>query len=283
MAEDFFDQAPSVGGLFNRPNPRGAIVHSLECEARRGLARALAAGYIKNAGVSPHRMTDPGETVGVCHLDRQGFHVGGPGNQFLVGKEVTGRATWTLAQWLEAEAFEAVRQDAKDMADLWREMGWAKADMRWGSLAELRDALAGYRGGYATPPRMWTHNDVSETVGGTNHWDPGPNFPYATFQKMCHQFYDGTTGPGTTPDPGNTDPANPGPGGAQDPTPKDGNMFWMHAVGRPIVCVVGGKAFDLTGLDYEAVKARLIVANVPEHNFGNEVGLYDRILQRTSK
>lgn len=211
MAEDYFDQAPSVGDLFTGTAPLGVIVHSLECDAVPGLARDLAAGYIKNEGVSPHRMTDPIETVGVCHINRVGFHVRNPGNMFLIGKEVTGRATWGADGWLTPNALNALRQDAKDMADIWREKGWNPDHMRWGSGAELQAARDAYNAGRTVEPRMWTHNDVSQFLGGTDHWDPGPNFPYALFYQLCHQYYGDWSGDrvGT---PGNT--GGSGVGGA---------------------------------------------------------------------
>jgi hypothetical protein len=197
-----FSQAPSHGGKFAPGRPRLIVIHSLEAPARRGLAWDLANGWIKTAGVSPHCITDPGETVDLLAEDTVGWHCGN-GNQHGLGLEVTGYAAWSFAQWTTGDAFAAVRLDAKRAAE-----AALRHDipLQWLSLGQVRDGVS--RG-------FCTHADVSATLGGTTHTDPGLGFPFAIFMQMVKEWA-GTGGPGsgtTTPNPqpaGGTGGASPG-------------------------------------------------------------------------
>jgi hypothetical protein len=168
------------------------------------LAWDLANGWIQNAGVSPHSMTDPGETVDLLNLGTVGWHCGN-GNQVGIGLEVTGYAAWSFAQWTSGDAFAAVRLDAKRAAEVAAAKG---IPLRWLSLSQIRNGERGF----------CTHADISATLGGTNHTDPGQGFPYKIFMQMVQQWTDGTIGnPGDTPNP----QPGTGPGGAD---PKD----WLN-------------------------------------------------------
>ena len=195
-----FSQAPSHGGGFRSGQPTLIVIHSLEAPARRGLAWDLANGWIKNAGVSPHSMTDPGETVDLLNLSTVGWHCGN-GNQVGIGLEVTGYAAWSTSQWTNGDAFEALKLDAKRCAEVAKAKG---IPIRWLSLQQIRN---GERG-------MCTHADISATLGGTNHTDPGKGFPYSLFLQLVQQYAGGEVAP--TPNPNPQPPT--GPGGAD---PKD--------------------------------------------------------------
>jgi hypothetical protein len=193
-----FVQAPSHGGSFRAGQPTIIVIHSLEAPARRGLAWDLANGWIQTAGVSPHSMTDPGETVDLLSLSTVGWHCGN-GNQVGIGLEVTGYAAWSFAQWTTGDAFAAVRLDAKRAAEVAARFG---IPIRWLSLAQIRNGERGF----------CTHADISATLGGTNHTDPGKGFPFAIFLQMVQQWTDGTIGnPSRPPNP----QPGEGPGGAQ--------------------------------------------------------------------
>lgn len=175
-----FVQAPSHGGAFRAGKPRLIIIHSLEAPARKGLAYDLATGWIQTAGVSPHAMTDPGETVDLLSEDTVGWHCGN-GNQEGVGFEHTGYAAWSFEQWTTGDAFAAVRLGAKRAAEAAKRHD---IPLRWLSLSQIRNGERGF----------CTHADISATLGGTNHTDPGPGFPYAIFMQMVQQFAGGWDG-----------------------------------------------------------------------------------------
>lgn len=195
-----FVQAPSHGGGFRSGQPTLIVIHSLEAPARRGLAYDLATGWIQNEQVSPHSMTDPGETVDLLNLSTVGWHCGN-GNQVGIGLEVTGYAAWSFDQWTTGDAFAAVRLDAKRAAEVAAQLG---IPHRWLSLQQIRNGESGF----------CTHADISLTLGGTNHTDPGPGFPYAIFMQMVNEWA-GTGSAGSTPPRVPTGTS----GGAQEKTP----------------------------------------------------------------
>lgn len=199
-------QAPGHGGGLSNAAHRLVVAHSLECDAREGLAYDLAVGYIPNAGVSPHTLSDPGETVGVCDTDVVGYHVGPRANGISTGGEVTGRAAWTREQWLSGNANKALQRQAKALAEQAMSKGFGPGDYRWLSLGEVGD---GRTQGFCY------HYDVSRAIGGSDHWDPGTGYP-ADIQMSRIRWYAGVQDYwgediGSKPD----DVVGSGPGGAQ--------------------------------------------------------------------
>jgi hypothetical protein len=143
-------------------------------------------------------MTDPGETVDLLNLSTVGWHCGN-GNQVGIGLEVVGYARYSFAEWTTGDQFAAVRLDAKRAAEVAAAKG---IPLRWLSLSQIRNGERGF----------CTHADISATLGGTNHTDPGPGFPYAIFMQMVQQWTAGATVAGTpspNPQPGESGGAQP--------------------------------------------------------------------------
>lgn len=161
-----FVQAPKHGGPLSNSKHRLVVAHTLECEAKEGLAYGLV-NYAASAGVSPHTASDPGETVGWCDTDIIGWHCGN-GNSVSTGAEVTGRAAWTRDQWLTGNAAKALERQAKAMAEQAMSKGFAIQDYRWLKLPEVADGVT---------QGFCYHYDISRTLGGTTHWDPGLGYP----------------------------------------------------------------------------------------------------------
>lgn len=188
-----FVQAPAHGGRVS--GPRLIVAHSLECDAKERLAFDLATGWVQHAGVSPHTLSDPGETVGTCDTQTVGFHVGPNGNPISNGAEVTGRAAWSRDKWLAGPAARALDQQARALAEMGLAAGFAPGEYRWLSLAQVGDGRT--RG-------FCYHYDVSRALGGTDHWDPGPGYP-ADVQMSRIRWYAGVQDhwgldPATRPD-----------------------------------------------------------------------------------
>jgi hypothetical protein len=167
------------------------------------LAWDLANGWLKTAGVSPHTITDPSETVETCPETIVGYHCGN-GNQHGIGFEVTGYAAWTLEQWTTGDAWAALRLDAKRLAESSTRLG---IPLRWLSLAQIN---AGQRG-------VCTHADITLSIGrgSTTHTDPGRGFPFEAFMRTAIQWQGGSGGgAGNNPNPkpeggtGGADPAD---------------------------------------------------------------------------
>lgn len=208
-------QAPAHGGALSDDQHRLVIAHSLECEAKENLAYELTVPdgcYLQTAGVSPHSMSDPGETVWACDTDLVGYHVGPKGNPISTGGEVTGRAAWTRAQWLQDAPNRALQRQAKALAQQAMDKGFAPGDYRWLSLAEVRD---GKTNGFCY------HYDISRALGGTDHYDPGSGYP-ADIQMERIRWYAGVQdywGTGTANRPSDVTPLPGGTsGGAETAT-----------------------------------------------------------------
>lgn len=212
MIGDVFIRAGSDYGAW-RYGCVGALVHSLEAPAKPGMARGLV-DWLKSEGLSPHTMSDP-TPLSVQVLDEQhaGAHAGSVANLYLAGFEQTGYAAWSLAQWTDPVAFEAVKAVARSIARLWRVMGWDPRDVEWGSVGQLQQAVANAKAGRPFRPMLWTHFDVTQAFPGTtNHTDPGKGYPYAILRQLVRQYLG--TWDGTQIGTPNTPPAD-GPGGAQ--------------------------------------------------------------------
>jgi hypothetical protein len=180
--------APSHGGSFANGQPTLIVIHSLEAPSRRGLAWDLSGGWLKTAGVSPHAMTDPGETVETCPENVVGWHCGN-GNQYGIGLEVVGYAAYTLDQWTTGDQWAALRLDAKRCAEAATRHN---IPLRWLSLNQIRN---GERG-------VCTHADITLTRGGTTHTDPGRGFPFDAFMRTAQQWQGGSgADAGGTPNP----------------------------------------------------------------------------------
>ncbi len=204
------NSARSYGGSFPAGQPKYGAAHDLEAPVRAGLAKELGTGWVPNAGVSPHFISDPRESVQVLSWDRIGYHLGN-GNNRCIGFEVTGYASMTRAEWLAGDALSALRNQAECMALAAAHFGW---NLRWLSLAEI---AAGNVTGFIT------HNDARQIWGGTTHTDPGPGYPYDVVMKMVQQWTTGTFDPGTVTNP---NPATPGTGGAQEKTFLEQLLHW---------------------------------------------------------
>jgi hypothetical protein len=171
--------------------PNIIVWHSLECDAIARIAEQLSArgGYLDNEGLAPQRMTDPAAIVRTMADGLQGGHIGGPGNSHCGGAEVSGRAAWTPAQWALPNARAAVDHQARAVAGLAVNYGWAYTDLRWLAIAQIR---AG------SPRGMCSHNDISVSgISGTNHWDPGLGFPFAWALERTQYWYRAMTGTAT--------------------------------------------------------------------------------------
>ena len=172
-------------GRFAAGRPQGVVVHTLECEAKPRIAQELSAqgGYLDNEGLAPQRMTDPTSIVRTIPDGTKGGHCGQLGNPRFVGVEVSGRASWSRAQWLDGGlAQAALSNSARAAAGLFIVYGHGLDEIRWLSGAQIK---AGNEFG------LLGHVDVSVFVGGTNHWDPGlpADFPYDWYAAEVRRWF----------------------------------------------------------------------------------------------
>ncbi len=225
-------------GPFSAGRPWGRVLHTLECDARPGVARSLSepGGYLDNEGLAPHGMSDPSERVRACNTNRYSGHVGGRANPLVVGYEVTGRAGWSPQQWLDGGNNQAaLESDARLIAWDCVQDGWARGEIRMLSGAQIRQ---NYNGGSVVRGFL-DHNDVSEFIGGTNHWDPG-TFVHEWFLGRVRFYYDqfkGNTSTGTEP----AGPTEPAP--IPDPAPEVDMLRTFTVAGYHPVIAYGPGVF----------------------------------------
>lgn len=172
--------------------PRLIVLHTIECPCAAGQARN-AATYLANPSVqaSCHWAVDPGWLV--KQVDEADTAWAAPGgNSDGIQIEQAGRAGFGPADWARPEAQAMLRVTAQVMAD---------ASKRWGiplrhlSNAQLEVGQAGVVG----------HVQVSEVYQRSDHWDPGPAYPYDLVIGWANELA------GTSSAAGTVEPARPEP------------------------------------------------------------------------
>lgn len=99
------------------------------------------------------------------------WSTGNIGNNILVHLCFTARADWSRAEWLAQETM--LRAGATVVAHWCRTYGWPAERVYANSL-----------------PGVLGHDDT-RVWGGTNHTDPGPNFPYDVFLGYVREVLTG--------------------------------------------------------------------------------------------
>lgn len=152
--------------------PLWVVIHDMEASEYSGRAESTAA-YFANPGdgrsVSSHYCVDDNSVVQCVDLDDVAWTVGNrPGNNRGINWELSGFARQTRNEWLDAfgvamfnQMAPIVRSDAKRF----------NIPLRKLTVAELKSFT----------PGITSHNDLGVAFGGTDHTDPGPNFPWDYF------------------------------------------------------------------------------------------------------
>lgn len=168
---------PRVPANYRRPR-YGAkvnllVLHSMESPEKPGTAKAVANWFAGRLGTPPvasaHFCVGPDEVIQCVPLDEQGAHAPGA-NSRSVGIEHVGRASQTAAQWDDAESRETLIRSARVAAELIRALDIPF--IRVGP-EDLRLGMGGICG----------HDTVTKAFPdkGHGHYDPGPNFPWASY------------------------------------------------------------------------------------------------------
>jgi hypothetical protein len=117
----------------------------------------------RDDSTSSHYYVDANSIVQSLDTDLRAFHAGSrSGNDKAIAYELTGRAAWSRSQWLGAVAWPLlatqIRLDCAAHNIVPRDL--SVAQIQAGSLTGII-----------------THNEMRLAWGGTDHTDPGPNFP----------------------------------------------------------------------------------------------------------
>ena len=168
--------------------PRGersvtvVVVHTMEAAERAGAAAACA-GWFANpaAEVSAHYCVDAETTIQCVRENDIAWHARG-GNASSIGIELAGFAGQGPGRWNDAYSRSVLERAASLTAEV---CGRHAIPIRRLRAADL---VAGRRG-------ITGHVDVSAAFHKSDHWDPGPDFPWALFLRLT-RLARGGDGPG---------------------------------------------------------------------------------------
>lgn len=166
---------PSPNHYYGRRRPLSYIVwHSTESAEVKGGAYNVAHGWFadKASKVSAHIVVDNGADPrypdGVIECVKPGdtaWHAANA-NAGGYGIEIVGKAAQKGADWSDPYSLSAIRNACR----------WIRSNpsiqgipSRWLTDTQLRNGERGHT----------VHSQCSRVLGGTNHTDPGPGFPYA--------------------------------------------------------------------------------------------------------
>ncbi len=148
------------------------VIHTMEI-AERDNAAEICARWFANpvAEVSAHYCVDA-ETVIQCVLeDNIAWHARG-GNASSIGIELAGFAGQRALGWDDDYSRAVLVRAARLTADVCRRHGIPLRRLH------PSDLVAGRRG-------VTGHADVSAAFHRSDHWDPGPDFPWAGFLRSA--------------------------------------------------------------------------------------------------
>jgi N-acetyl-anhydromuramyl-L-alanine amidase AmpD len=147
------------------------VMHTAEVTERAGAAEAVAAWFARpSAQVSAHYCVDA-DSVVQCVRERDiAWHARG-GNTNSVGIELAGYARQGPSEWADPYSRVMLDRAARLAASICSTHGIPVRRVRAAGLRTGRPGITG-------------HADVSEAFRKSDHWDPGPSFPWPEFLAL---------------------------------------------------------------------------------------------------
>ncbi len=147
------------------------VIHTMEIAERAGAAAVCARWFANPASeVSAHYCVDADTTIQCVLEDDIAWHARG-GNANSIGIELAGYAGQRSLGWSDPFSRAVVERAAKLVADICGRHGIPIRRLRAADLVAGRRGIAG-------------HADVSAAFRKSDHWDPGPDFPWARFLRL---------------------------------------------------------------------------------------------------
>lgn len=147
------------------------VVHTMEAPERADTAEAVARWFARaDSRVSAHYCVDADSIVQCVHEDDIAWHARG-GNERSIGIELAGYAGQGPRGWDDDYSWSVLERSAILTAEICRRHDIPARRLR---AADLRMRRRGVTG----------HADVSEAFRRTDHWDPGPAFPWRRFLRL---------------------------------------------------------------------------------------------------
>lgn len=144
------------------------VIHTIEIAERADSAESAARWFAQaSAQVSAHYTVDA-DSVVQCVRDQDiAWHARG-GNRASIGIELAGRAAQSAREWDDPYSRAVLRRAAGLAAEICARYAIPVRRIRAPGLVK---GLRGITG----------HLDVSRAFGQSDHWDPGPAFPWRRF------------------------------------------------------------------------------------------------------
>jgi N-acetyl-anhydromuramyl-L-alanine amidase AmpD len=144
------------------------VMHTAEMTERAGAAEAVAAWFARpSSQVSAHYCVDA-DSVVQCVRERDiAWHARG-GNTNSIGIELAGYARQGAPEWADPYSTVMLERAAALAASICFRHRIPVRRVRAAGLLAGRPGITG-------------HADVSEAFRRSDHWDPGPSFPWPTF------------------------------------------------------------------------------------------------------
>lgn len=169
--------APSPNYDPGRPGPiRWVVWHDTEGNETNGAAVNVARGWfgIRASGVSAHVVVDALAVAECVRPQDTAWHCGPFGNPYGYGIEIIGHASQSVTDWLDPFSKAALRNACQWVLSV---SGLAALPRRFLTDAELASGAHGHI----------THAQVSRVLRGTQHTDPGPNFPFELVETYLNE------------------------------------------------------------------------------------------------
>jgi len=148
------------------------VIHTMEIAERTGAAELCARWFENPASeVSAHYCVDADTVVQCVREEDIAWHARG-GNANSIGIELAGFAGQRALGWNDAYSRAVVERAAGLTAEVCARHGIPFRRLR------AADLVAGRRG-------ITGHADVSAAFRKSDHWDPGPDFPWARFLRLA--------------------------------------------------------------------------------------------------
>ena len=147
------------------------VIHTMEIAERAGAAQACATWFASPVSeVSAHYCVDAETTIQCVREEDIAWHARG-GNTGSIGIELAGFAGQTAREWADGYSRAVLVRAAGLTAEV---CGRHAIPIRRLRAAGL---VAGHRG-------ITGHADVGTAFRKSDHWDPGPTFPWGRFLEL---------------------------------------------------------------------------------------------------
>jgi N-acetyl-anhydromuramyl-L-alanine amidase AmpD len=147
------------------------VIHTMEIPERSGAAEICARWFADPVSeVSAHYCVDADVIIQCVHEEDVAWHARG-GNANSIGIELAGFAGQRALGWGDEYSRAVLDRAARLTAVICERYGIPIRRLR------AADLVAGRRG-------ITGHADVSAAFRKSDHWDPGPDFPWARYLRL---------------------------------------------------------------------------------------------------